>query len=387
MIRKIKFKNFYSFKEEQTVDFTASKKKSENYFQTFDGKQISKIAAFAGPNNSGKTNVMKVFGFVDYFLSVPARGLSSGEQVGFKSYTFGKEEPSSFYVEFETQNKLYFYTLEATAAKVLAEKLEAKKLVKNARKYKIFSRKGTDVMVNKNVVSGITQKALGSIREDVSVVAFLKANYDVDEINEVSHYFALFRTNVNEAGVVRSAEENMGFVAAAYKKFPELKEKMEEFVRNFDLGIEGFNIQEAKDGEITVDALHKVGDKTYKLPIGYESRGTKSLFVELLNIIISIEEGTVLVLDEIETGLHPEAVEKLVQFVVDNFADQKKQFIFTSHSLGYMRKYDPQQMYLVEKENNTSSLFRLDELNVRPDENFFAKYMSGSYGAFPRIRV
>ena len=68
MIRKITFSNFYSFKDKQTLDFTTTKKKGDNYYQTFDGKQISKVVAFLGPNNSGKTNVIKVLGFIDYFL-------------------------------------------------------------------------------------------------------------------------------------------------------------------------------------------------------------------------------------------------------------------------------------------------------------------------------
>ena len=65
----------------------------------------------------------------------------------------------------------------------------------------------------------------------------------------------------------------------------------------------------------------------YTLPIYYESRGTKALFVELFRILACIDSGTVLVIDEIETGLHPQAVDKIIQYIIDSFSKSKKQFI------------------------------------------------------------
>ena len=94
-----------------------------------------------------------------------------------------------------------------------------------------------------------------------------------------------------------------------------------------------------------------------------------------------------LVIDELEVGLHPQAVTKIIQYVIDSFKQDKKQFIFTSHSYDFLKRFDAQQIYLVEKKENVSEIFRLDELGVRPDENFLSKYMSGSYGAFPKIRI
>lgn len=386
MLRKVTFKNFYSFKDEQVLDFTTNKKKGDNYFTASDGKQISKVFAFAGPNNSGKTNLMKVFGFIDFFLSVPHRSFTDGFDLVFKPYVFCTEEPSSFSIEFETEHKLYSYTLEATKNEVLKEVLEAKKLEKGSRKYEVFSRTRDSIVLNKKVVQGVTAKSLSTIRGDVSVVAFLKASYDIGEINEISNYLQRFRTNIDEEGTVPTPEERIDYTADKYSRFPKLKESMEEFIRDFDLGIDGFTIKKNEDSHV-VSARHTVNGKKYELPINYESRGTKSLFVELLYILNSISSGSVLALDEIESGLHPQAVDKLIQHIVDSFSDSKKQFIFSSHSLNYMKKLDPQQMFLVEKNENMSQVFRLDTLDIRTDENFYAKYMSGSYGAFPKIRV
>jgi hypothetical protein len=47
------------------------------------------------------------------------------------------------------------------------------------------------------------------------------------------------------------------------------------------------------------------------------------------------------------------------------------------------------QIFLTEKNNKSeSSVVRLNKVKgIRPDENFLSKYMTGVYGAFPKIRV
>lgn len=387
MIRKIKFSNFYSFKGDHEIDFTTNKKKSDNYFNTFDGKQISKVAIIVGPNNSGKTNLMKLFGYLDYFMSTPKRE-DEDFGLGFKQYAFSSKKPTTFELEFETENKYYLYKLKTTSDIVLEESLSAKKLSKNSRPYKIFEREKNIITVNRKVVPGITKKSLSTVKDNVSTIAFIKSGHDIDEIDEVSNYFLGFRTNINEEGDVRPIHRGVRFAVSGYEMYPDLKQKMEELIHDFNIDVESFKIEKDKESKTTtISAVHKVEGKTYILPLSYESRGTQALFAELFDILASIEDGTVLAIDEIETGLHPHAVYKLVRYIVDEFSEKKRQFIFSSHSLEFIKKLDPQQIFLVEKKDNSSCFFRLDELGVRPDENLLSKYMSGAYGAFPRIRI
>jgi len=97
----------------------------------------------------------------------------------------------------------------------------------------------------------------------------------------------------------------------------------------------------------------------------------------------------VVIVDEIESGFHPEALNKLISYFIDMNKEKTTQIIFSSHSLGFMNKLDMHQIFLVEKKAKCeSSVYRLNQVkDIRPDENFLAKYMAGSYGAFPKIRV
>lgn len=389
MIRKITFENFYSFKDKQIIDFTTSKKKSSIYHQSFDDKQITKIAGFVGPNNSGKTNITKLLGFLRYLITTPDRSDLDLEEddTGYKCFAFGSKKESFIEIEFETKEHLCSYFVKLTQTEILKEKLEIKKLRKYSKPIEVFTRELSNIRLNKNLIKGVTSKRLSNIRKDVALIAFIRANYNEEIIDEVSEYFEQILTNVNEGGYVHTPEERMEFVARIYNEVPEFKKEVDEFIKNFNLGIEGFEINKINKG-FEVNAIHKVKTKKMSLPIYYESRGTKSLFVDLLHIIICTDSyGQILVLDEIEIGLHPEAVNKLVQFIAEKFSKEKKQFIFATHYYDFLKKFDSQQVYLVEKKKHASEVYRLDELKVRPDENYYKKYLSGAYGAYPEISV
>ena len=109
MIRKIRFSNFYSFYREQEISFLANKKKTDDYYNSESGDQIAKIAAFIGGNASGKTNVMRLFSFLSYFVCRESgRGLSEITNIAYQTF-FGNEEVLKIYVEFEIGNIIFFY--------------------------------------------------------------------------------------------------------------------------------------------------------------------------------------------------------------------------------------------------------------------------------------
>jgi len=387
MLRKIEFDNFYSFKDKQVIDFTTSKKKGGSYFTSFDGVQISKVMGIIGPNSSGKTNITKLFGFLKYFLTSSTRDQFEGSDTGYKSYAFSGSKETTITAEFETSNYLCVYSVALCPSEIFKETLKIRKLSKYSKYIEVFKRTKDKIVVNKSVIKGVTNKGLSAVKKDVSTVAFLKANYDEGLINEISGYFDTYSTNINEGGFIYTAEERLAEVARIYSRVPKLKGKVEEFMKNFGLGISGFDIKE-NDKQIQVEAIHKINNKKYSLPIRYESRGTKSLFVDLLDILVCTDlYGKELIVDEIEMGLHPEAVNKIVSFVIDSFSDKKKQFVFASHTFDFLKKFDAQQISLVEKKDNKSEIFRLDEIDVRLGENYYKKYLSGAYGAYPKISV
>ena len=82
----------------------------------------------------------------------------------------------------------------------------------------------------------------------------------------------------------------------------------------------------------------------------------------------------------------------MIPALLDLFISKKTnpnnaQLIFSCHSIELMKKLDKYQVLLVEKdEYGYSHVIRLDEIKgVRSDDNIYAKYDAGAYGAVPNI--
>jgi hypothetical protein len=397
MIRKVKFSNFYSFYKEQEISFLAKKKKTHDYYLSDSGDQISKIAGFVGSNASGKTNVMRLFSFLGFFVCRKADddpALIS--KIVFKTF-FNNEEKSNFYVEFEINSSIFYYNFSILKDKIVEEKLEVREIKKGARLKTVFQRRANDLkFLDEDFFKNISIKSLPQIRGDVSFISFIKlSQYKVDIIDIVYDYFLGLRSNINEVGQNLIHQFSFqGNVLNSYFKDKDIREKAEEIVRNFDLGLSGFEIKklEKKDKSplLAIKGVHSTKMKNNKLDFQYESSGTRSLFFALANILNALRYNNVVVVDEIESGLHPEALSKIINYFINENEKGQAQLIFSSHSLDFMRRLDMHQIFLLEKNNNgESEIVSLNKIKgvVRSDGNFLAKYMSGAYGAFPKIRI
>lgn len=389
MIRKIKFNNFYSFKTEQTLDFTASKKTSYSYFKSDFGDQVSKIIGFVGPNASGKTNIVRLLSFIGYFIT-NGDDLKPDFSTAFKPF-FNSKNTSNICVEFEIQKNLFFYSFSIKNNLVVKESLETKSLKKYSRKEKIFSRveNGFDFLNEKFI--GIAEKKFVDIKPNVSSIVFFNSLSEIEVIKIVYKYFSKFQTNINERGHINNIDNQVRSLKL-FLQDPKIAEEINNFISKFDLGLKGFNIRETEDlneKRILASGIHEISENNIDLAFEYESRGTQLLFFNLVKILYAAKNDTYVVIDELEYGLHPEAFNKLISYFIDEKLENNTQLFFSSHSLGFMKILDLHQIFLTEKNNNCESrVYRLNEVDgVRSDSNYLSKYMSGAYGAFPRIRT
>ncbi len=401
MIRKVSFSNFYSFNQKQEISFLAKKKTSYAYAKTTSNNYITKVGAFIGGNASGKTNIMRLFSFLSYFVCLSSKkdGSVPENDIAFKTF-FDNKRPSEFYLECENKQNIFYYYLTIKNNIVLREELYFKKKKVRARKKNIFIRAKNDIRsFNKTLFRNFPIKFIKNIRLDVSLIAFLKSHYNIEIINEIYTYFANFKTNINESGQILHYFPPEQFkTLGMYLSDTNLKNEVEELLSNFDLGLSGFRIEKSEaivpisgKHEITLSVFgkHQTANGNKELKFTYESSGTKSLFFTLGNILTALRNDSVIIIDEFEFGLHPEALNQLLYYFIDKNKNHRAQILFSSNCHDFMRRLDMHQIYLVEKNDvGESRVFRLNEVEgVRSDENFLNKYRSGAYGGFPKIRI
>lgn len=123
-----------------------------------------------------------------------------------------------------------------------------------------------------------------------------------------------------------------------------------------------------------------------------ESEGTQQWLAMLRYVIPSLSEGRTLVIDEIDTSLHPLLVRKLVELFCNPATNSSSaQLVFTTHDAYLLAPVAGEpvvqrdQVWFVDKnDEGASELYPLTDFKPRKNEhNISRRYLGGSYGAVP----
>ena len=106
----------------------------------------------------------------------------------------------------------------------------------------------------------------------------------------------------------------------------------------------------------------------------------------LSNILPALATGGLAIIDELEADLHPNMLKPIMDLFFSKRSNPKQaQLLCTCHSPEILNIVDKSQVVLVEKDEQCrSEAWRLDTVSgIRTDDNYYAKYLSGAYGAVP----
>jgi len=184
-------------------------------------------------------------------------------------------------------------------------------------------------------------------------------------------------------GFLNSAD--IGIVDVAIEK---QKAKQGKFV--FDGATGKTSVSEPVDVELRIPRFrHEAGSRSAVLDFAVESEGTQRLFTLAGFILAALDEGKTLVLDEIESSLHPLIVRHILGLFFSTEANPKgAQIIFSTHNTSLMDKdiLRRDQIWLTDKGSDQATvLASLSDYSPRKNEAFEKGYLEGRYGAIPLI--
>lgn len=390
MIHSFSCKNFYSFKEGCNTSFVVNNKapKTDAYITLGSGVCVSKILTVIGPNASGKTNLLKVLPFLSWFIRSSFTA-DPNDEILIKPFAFSNysKQPIFLEVNFEIDKKIYNYTIELTQQQVLHEQL---KVGGNTKSITLFERRW-DTKTNSYSFSGkdFPKGFEKTLRKNASIISTaLRLNHKLSL--DIGKYWEKIITNVAEFGKIEKGIEND--VASAVKFFYEnkdFKKTADDLIAQFDLGLSGIDIIKPENREYyKVSGNHIIDGKKESLSFQYESVGTKRLLILLPPLLRVLNDGGTVILDEFDTDLHPSMIAPLLDLFTSKDTNlNNAQIIFSAHSPQVLNSVDKYQVILVEKDERCSSdAWRLDKMDgVRPDDNYYKKYITGAYGAVPNI--
>jgi predicted ATP-dependent endonuclease of OLD family len=402
MIRSLQVKNFCSLRETARFDATvsASTATDDSFAPSLRGDQVSVLAGVFGPNASGKTNFLKAFSFLKFFLFHSYQQLDADAKIPVDGFA-GQEAPVEFDLEFEGNGALYRYELTLTATAIRSERL---------RQY--FTKTNSFRTILQRTLAKKSVRIKGSPgftdTRHLSEVLNPRANASVisaglltgrSEFKAIASAFGHFETNVFRDGKQDTAEQDSFFklvsCARYFQQNDHLLEDLELRLQQADLGISSLEIREItiakQDGSSTETVpfpflTHQTEEGSFTISLMQESSGTKRLFSLLRSFLPVLTEGGIAVIDEMESDLHPHLIPLLLDLFTDQDTNPKRaQLIFTCHHVEILNHLAKEQIFLVNKDEfNASTVTRLSDIKgVRRDENHFSNYNAGRYRAIP----
>lgn len=405
--------NFRSFADRKTLSMEPASISdfSHNVVKKSQYKFLSSAVVY-GANASGKSNLLRGMGVMKRIVveSFDKRSVSEIPYDPFLLNTDTPNEPTFYEVIFFTENVKYRYGFEADKNTIKSEWLFE---TKNKTEKPLFLRVQEGIEVMPRFIEG---KDLEEKTRDNAL--FLNV---VDQFNgRIASIIMKWFKNFNIISGL--THDNYRTVTFAMLDSPKLNDILTDYFSQIDLGFDKIKIEKKEfnpeelptdfseeifkqlitdlEGKtmINLRTVHKVFDKNqvFVKEVEFDTRrqessGTNKIIDLSGPIFDTLNDGGILVIDELDAKLHPLLTLSIVRlFQNQDINKEGAQLIFATHDTNILSicNLRRDQIYFVEKDKfGASELYSLVEYNkegkIRKDRSFEKDYINGRYGAIP----
>ncbi len=396
--------------------------------------KLLRFASIYGANASGKTNV--IYAMNTLRRMVTRSHLSQrGDDLPAEQFKLDDSyinKPVSFEIVFIQNDIKYIYSIKFLKDKIVSESLyhypkgikailferniNNEKIYKFTKDKKVLSAISSTTLDNALFLSMATKSGY----EPISVVfdwfkdkfatvgpangpAFNE--YTIDLLNKNETYKKRIIDSLKSAdlgiydvkGSVKTISMDeirkigQGFISV------EIKGEVDKDINNLDEMLLK-SINKNKDKELKTQEIityHRVEYpdgiiKNIQFDMEDESQGTQRLFSLLGIWIDALENGKILILDELDIKLHHLLIILLIKMFQKNESYKAGQLIFTTHNVCLLDEkeiFRRDQIWFTQKDykSGATQLYSLVEFKLRNDKRILKDYLLGRYGALPFI--
>lgn len=445
MLLNFSVSNYLSFKDTQTFNLL----KDSADINNLDESSVHNSSLIFGANSSGKSNLISAIGISKKIVLTSNTELEKNfleEIIPFLLDSNSKNFPAKFEYIILYKNQIYRYNFsvikkdavlkEDLKAEILYEELFISSISDPQIEVLLFKRNGNTIKEidkdkfkeAKNFYNEFNDELLQT-RPNVPFISVLAGSGGEHSSNIISWFKNLnILSGLEDEEFIDYSldlyENNKEFYAWVGQFMPSLQIERLEFQETFEsissdaedlknilsnkLPAEQLNEEEQKKVNVLskfLDFIHAVGEveddneirrknvkvvkiingENFTLPFSLESSGTKKLIALLGPIFDSIENGKVLVCDEIDSKLHTLFIKHL--FKVFHNEPKNSQLIATAHDVNLIDKdiFNKDQIWFINKdefgESDLYSLVEFKELSDNTDYKY--NYLHGAYNAIP----
>lgn len=440
MLIRAMVENFKSFDKMAEISMISSSKiqTPKNHRIKIKQTHLLKHAVIYGANASGKSNLIKVFSFIQRVLK---RGLSIEFVDDYcRNNSANKARESTFELQFTVGDRFYAYgfscILEQTTitaewlyelkqdggAKVLFTRDRDEKPIlgeeisltkQEKERFAIYA----EDFVGRNTQLFLAEMNNGKKYADTSKLKFFVSTftwlvnhihvihperglvngavyYDDESLHRVGELLQTFDTGITSVTTKKVSQEELSreIPKPVLQRIIEDidKARQREEHKNMQVLLRSrnsfFQFKIHETGELEVKTLEiKHGDAPSAFSFKEESDGTRRLF-ELLDMILTAQEDAVFVVDELERSLHPKLTEYFLKLFMKVHKQSRIQLLFTTHEDVIMNQalFRRDEIWFVERTfTNSTRIYSLDRFKERYDKKLSRAYLEGRYGAIP----
>ena len=402
MIIEIRAKNCFVFDEQIIFSMKADmrNKKFASNVHRENNFNILKTAGIYGPNNAGKTCLIKCIKTIRQVLLNKKPGLmpniftdSDICELGVTFLAFGRKFSYDF--KYDTAEKEFIYE---SFSEILKDQYGNEK--------EIFW-----------LVKDSVQEQYSCVDEDaVQMMPLMAKNnllcYLIDT-SKFEHLEEMKKIIVDFAGKIDIINMNnipMEHTIKLMKNKNQLQQKVVDFIKNADLYMDNFEYADMDQIKVKAeDEGEKPDEKVLELPetimdqirlvstykgvhvpsMLFDSTGTKKIAALAGYVVEGLEQGRILVIDELDSSIHFKLTRAIVA-MFNNELNINAQMIFTIHDINLMdckKLFRKEQIWFVHKDKDGVYVYSLADFTaqqgVRDTTDIIEKYRKGALGALP----
>lgn len=402
MLIELRAKNCFSFSDEIRFSTKADmrNKKFSSNVHTENNFNILKTVGIYGPNNAGKTCLVKcIRSAKNILLNQKPRIMpnifqeSTICQLGITFLEEGREFSYDFWYDDKKEEYPYEKFAEITRDQYGNEK--------------------ETVLLLKDIINGNCQYGDEDLLKMMPLISqsnllfYLVDSSKFQQLAEMKRIVTKFASRID---IVNMNNIPLKRTINLMKNQNDLQRKVVEFIKNSDLYMDDFEYvdmdkirvkmdsDEEKPEEKALDIPEQIMDQIRLVSVYrgvavpsvlFDSTGTKKIAALASYIIEGIEQGRILVVDELDSSIHFKLTRAIVA-MFNNELNTSAQMIFTVHDINLMdckKMFRKEQIWFVHKDNTGIYVYSLAEFTaqqgVRDTTDIMEKYRKGVLGALP----
>lgn len=402
MIIEIRAKNCFAFEDEIAFSMKADmrNKKFVTNVHKENNFNVLKTVGIYGPNNAGKTCLIKCIKTIKgVFLNKKNRlmpNIFAENNICELGVTFlASKKKYSYDFKYDTEKEEYIYE---SFSEILKDQYNNEKEV---------------CWLKKDIISEIYECIDEDVQNMISVVSknnLLCYVIDTSKFEYISKMKQILVEFAKKIDIINMNNIPMQHTIELMKNKNQSQEKVVEFIKNADLYMDNFEFvdmdkiqleateDEEKPEEKVLDIPENIMDhirlvSTYRgvhVPsMLFDSTGTKKIAAIASYVIEALEQGRILIVDELDGSIHFKLTRAIVS-MFNNELNTNAQMIFTVHDINLMdckRIFRKEQIWFVHKDEGGVYVYSLADFTakqgVRDTTDVMEKYRKGVLGALP----